>query len=126
MIIKNSKCLVGDNTGIKKIKCINISKQRAKIGSLGDLIVFSINKIKKKKSYVKKKIYSGLIINVRKKKKRLDGSYISFKQNSIITLTENRKPLGTRLLFPLSKEIVKGKLKNDFFKKIISSSKFII
>ena len=48
MIIKNSKCLVGDNTGIKKIKCINISKQRAKIGSLGDLIVFSINKIKKK------------------------------------------------------------------------------
>ena len=124
MIINNTKCLIGDNTGIKKGKCIRILKQSAKVGTYGDLLKFSIKKTKKKKSYVKKKMYSGLIINLKKNKKRMDGSYIKFNQNSIITLNDSLKPLGTRLLFPLSKEIINSK--KTFLKKIISSSKFII
>ena len=124
MIINNTKCLIGDNTGIKKGKCIRILKQSSKVGTYGDLIKFSIKKTKKKKAYVKKKMYNGLIITTKSKKKRVDGSYIKFNQNSIISLNDNLKPLGTRILFPISKEIVESKRKE--FKKVVSSSKFII
>ena len=124
MIINNTKCLVGDNTGIRKGKCIRVLKQSSKVGTYGDLLKFSIKKTKKKKAYIKKKMYNALIINLKKKKKRTDGSYIKFAQNSIISLNDTLKPLGTRMLFPLSKEIVKSK--KTFLKKIISSSKFII
>jgi large subunit ribosomal protein L14 len=125
MVFKNSKLIVGDNTGIHKVKCIRIVKKKAKSGTLGDLILVSIRKVGKKKNYIKKKIYFGLLINLRKKKKRLDGSYISFNQNSIITLSENYKVLGTRLFFPVSKEL-KSKKKKDVFKKVLANSKYII
>ena len=69
MIINNTKCLIGDNTGIKKGKCIRILKQSSKVGTYGDLIKFSIKKTKKKK-LTSKKMYNGLIITTKSKKKK--------------------------------------------------------
>ena len=54
MLIKNSILVTGDNTGIKKVKCID-TKKSSKFAKLGDLILFSIKKIKKKKKLHKKK-----------------------------------------------------------------------
>jgi large subunit ribosomal protein L14 len=125
MIFKNSKLYVGDNTGIKKVKCIRVLKKNSKIGNLGDIILFSIKKTSKKKTYIKKKMYLGLLINLKKKSKRLDGSYIKFNQNALISLSENFKVLGTRLFFPISKELKKKK-KNELYKKVLSNSKYII
>ena len=126
MIYKNSKLIVGDNTGIKKVKCIRVLKKNSNTGLLGDVILFSIKKVSKKKHYIKKKMYLGLLINLRKKKKRLDGSYIQFNQNAVVSLNENFKILGTRLFFPVSKELKKNKNKKDFLKKVLANSNYII
>lgn len=71
-------------------------------------------------------MYFGLIISVKKKKKRLDGTYITFKKNMVLTLTENFKFAGTRVLFPLSKEVRNTKKKIQMFKKILSLSQMTI
>ena len=71
-------------------------------------------------------MYFGLLINLRKKKRRLDGTYIKFNQNALVTLSENYKVLGTRLFFPVSKELKKRDKKKDFFKKVLTNSKYIV
>lgn len=120
----------GDNTGIRYAKCIRVlggfSKRYAK---LSNLVVVAIKKLdfKKhlKKKINKKKKYLALLINVKKKTKRVDGTFLSFKKNTALFLTNKQVFLGTRVYTPICKEIRLGKQKHTY-KKIISYSLFTV
>jgi large subunit ribosomal protein L14 len=120
-IYVGTKLKSADNTDIKKVKCIKIfPNSNKKFSFLGDVVRIVIVKRRFKKTIIKKKLYLGLIINIKKTTSRLNGTFLKFDQNRSLTLSEDLKFLGTRVYGPIAKEIRNSKKKKTLFKKIIS------
>ena len=66
-------------------------------------------------------MYLGLVVGVKKKVSRPDGSYVKFHENRVVLLSEQKKFMGTRVYGPVAKEIKGGKSKMKF-RKILSCS----
>lgn len=130
MLQKETVVKSADNTGVKSLKCIHIEKKKQKIASIGDLIYLVVKKFIKKKNLVKKKIYFGLVINIKQYVYRQDGFYIKSDLNQVLLLSkENKQFLGTRIYSPIYKElrfIVEGKKNIIRYEKIISIAKKLI
>jgi len=114
---------VADNSGGKLVRCLKILKKGAKTrcGSVGDVIVLSVQQIRSKNkitSKVKKgDVLHGIIIKTRTNIRRSSGISICFSSNSVVLLNKQMKPLATRVLGVVPKE-----LRNNKFSKIISLS----
>ncbi len=122
MIQQQTKLQVSDNSGAKIVKCIKVlGGYKKKYAFLGDFIIVSVkelrNKSKKTAKVKKGEIYKALILKTKTKSINKNGSSIFFKNNSVCLLDKNDKPLGTRILTPLSKQ-----LKNKKFTKFVSIS----
>jgi len=62
MIIKQSSLQITDNSGARFAKCIQIIN-KLKYGSIGDLVLVTLNNFKKGKRKIKKNtIYLGIIV----------------------------------------------------------------
>jgi large subunit ribosomal protein L14 len=123
-IYVGTKLKSADNTDIKKVKCIKIfPNSNKKFSFLGDIVRIVIVRRRFKKAVIKKKLYLGLIITIKKTTYRLNGVFLKFDQNRSLTLSEDLKFLGTRVYGPIAKEIRNSKKKKTLFKKIISYSK---
>ncbi len=106
MIYIGSLLYVCDNSGVKLVKCLKILGRKPRsFGKIGDIIVVNIQRIKINSKIKKKEIYRGLIVRIKKKIKRIDGSSISFGKNSIVLLNNKGIPLGNRIFGPVSKEL---------------------
>jgi large subunit ribosomal protein L14 len=111
----------GDNTDIKKVKCIKIfQNSNKKFSFLGDIVRVVIVKRHYQKTIIKKKLYLGLIINIKNITRRFNDIFITFDKNRTLTLSEDYKFLGTRVYGPICKEVRNSKKKKMLFKKIIS------
>ncbi len=128
MILSETILSAADNAGTQLVKCIKIlGGFRRRSATLGDKIIVIPRKIryshkinKKTRDDREKKFkYIGLILSTKKEKQRLDGVYIKFDQNTILTFDKKMKFLGTRVYGPLCKEIRKPG-KEITFKQIIS------
>jgi len=107
MIQSRSIIEVADNSGAKRIRCIQICGG-SKRGSarVGDIIVASIKELKPNTKKLKQgEICKAVIIGTRKETKRLDGTSITFGENLAVLINNNKKPLGTRILNPISEEL---------------------
>ena len=111
MISIQSQLKINDNTGIKLGQCIKIYKR--KTGKIGDTILISVKKLrlnqKKKVKITKGDLFKALIVQTRYHKTSTIGNFIKFDQNSIIILNNQNKPLGTRILGPITSEFRKQK-----------------
>lgn len=106
MIFIGGNLQVCDNSGVKSVKCLKIyGRQPQKFGKVGDLVLVVIKRIKKFSNIKKKDIYKGIIVRIKKKARRDDGSFISFSRNSIVLLNKRGAPIGTRIFGPVSKEL---------------------
>lgn len=97
---------ITDNSGAKKAQCIKIYKKRT--ASIGDLILVSIKKIKKKatsKSKISIKpgnLFKSVIVRTVYKKKDCLNQYLRFNENSGVLLNvQTNQPLSTRILGPV-------------------------
>jgi large subunit ribosomal protein L14 len=121
MIQTQTLLKVSDNSGGKQVRCIKVLKKGAnpKIGKIGDLIVVSVQTIRAKNrltSKVKKgDVLYAVIVKTKTKLKRMTGVSFSFTLNSVVLLTKQKKPLGTRVFGAVPKELREKK-----FSKIIS------
>jgi ribosomal protein L14 len=117
-----------DNTSIKKVKCIGvIGYSKKKYFSIGDIIVVVPFK---SKNVVKGTKFYSIISATRYKLIRKNGENVKFPYNGVIMVkkkvenldikTDNIIPLGSRILFPVAKEI-KKKYTNlsDIIKNVI-------
>lgn len=96
MIFKGSKIGVLDNTGIKKLKVLqvyNYAKAR-----VGDVLLTVIRKKKKAKEFVKKKIYYTFLVSRRTVMFRKKGFYYLrlLKNRGLVLGADNERILGTR------------------------------
>jgi len=125
MIRKESKIKNMDNSGIKFCKILNIvgNSYDKDYATVGDIVTFAICRTRNLKSYIKNKIYKGIILTQIKKVSRLDGSYINFNKNSIIAISENFKIYGSRLYGPATKEVFKKNHKRDLTRLYLMAKK---
>lgn len=106
MIYVGSMLHVCDNSGVKLVKCLKILGRKPRsAGKIGDIIIVNIQKIKLFSKIKKKEIYKAVIVRLKKKIKRIDGSYINFSKNSIVLLNNKGIPIGSRIFGPVSKEL---------------------
>ena len=104
MIQQETVLNVADNTGAKKVLCIQVmGGSYRKYGNIGDIITCTV-----------KDATPG---GVRSKKglRRADGSYIRFDENAAVVINNDKSPKGTRIFGPVARE-----LREKDFMKIIS------
>ncbi|MGX7576530.1 50S ribosomal protein L14 [Candidatus Vidania fulgoroideorum] len=110
-----------DNSGAKKVFCIRLLFNKKKYSNIGDIIKVSVKKSNFNGKIKKGSIYNALIVNSIYGIKRKDGTYVKFKDNSVIMLNNNFDIISSRILGIIPKEF-----KNTYFSKAISISKYVI
>ena len=116
MIQSNTMLKVADNTGAKKVFCIKVlGGSRRRYASIGDIIVVSIKETIPNSKVKKGEVARAVVVRVEKGKRRPDGSYLKFDENSAVLINNQNEPIGTRIFGPVGRELRAKK-----FMKIIS------
>ena len=107
---------VADNSGAKKVGCINImGGSSGQYGGLGDIITASVKEASPDGNVKKGQVVKAVIVRTVNARRRRDGSYIRFDQNAAVLINDNREPVGTRVFGPVARE-----LRDAQFMKIVS------
>ena len=106
-----------DNTGAKIIQCFKVlGGSRRRYARIGDVIVASVKIAEPRKIVKKHDVVRAVVVRQRKAYRRLDGTYISFGENSAVILEgKTKNPKGNRISGPIPRE-----LREKGFTKIIS------
>ena len=109
MIQIGSSLNIIDNSGAKTGFCIRvITGYKAKYAGIGDTILVSIKKVRKKRrdtaKMTKGKIFKALILRVKVGTKIANGNSYKFLENAAILMTKQNKLIGTRILGLITKD----------------------
>lgn len=118
MIQKETILEVADNSGAKRVQCINVfGGTGRKFASVGDRIKVTVKDAMPpgKGKAEKGKTYLAVVVRVKKDIQRKDGSVIRFSSNAAVLIDENGEPIGTRIFGPVPRELREKK-----YMKIIS------
>jgi large subunit ribosomal protein L14 len=111
-----SKLKAADNSGAKKIMCINVlGGTKRRYAGVGDIIVASVKEATPGAAVKKGDVVRAVIVRTAKTFGRPDGTYIRFDENAAVVLDERGNPKGTRIFGPVARE-----LRDKNFMKIIS------
>lgn len=107
---------VADNSGAKRLQCIQvIGSTRKSSASIGDVISVSV-KVAIPGGLVKKgQVAKAVIVRTTKETRREDGSFIRFDENAAVIINDAKEPIGTRIFGPVARE-----LRDKKFMKIVS------
>jgi len=116
MIQAQTKLEVADNSGAREIMCVKVlGGTKARYAGLGDVFVASVRDAIPGAQVKKKEVVKAVVVRVKKKVRRKDGSYIRFDKNSAVIINDQMNPRGTRIFGPVARE-----LREKNFLKIIS------
>ena len=117
MIQRETRLAVADNTGARKLLCIQVlGGSRRRYGSVGDVIVAAVKQATPNSSVKKGDVVHAVIVRTAKQYGRTDGSHIKFDDNAAVIIdTGSRNPRGTRIFGPVARE-----LRDKGFMKIVS------
>ncbi|MCB5735853.1 50S ribosomal protein L14 [Megasphaera massiliensis] len=107
MIQQETMLNVADNTGAKKILCIQVmGGSYRKYGNIGDIITASVKDASPGGVVKKGDVVKAVIVRSKKGLRRADGSYIRFDENAAVVINNNDKsPKGTRIFGPVAREL---------------------
>jgi large subunit ribosomal protein L14 len=111
-----SKLKAADNSGAKKIMCINVlGGSRRRYARVGDIIVASVKEAIPGAPVKKGDVVRAVVVRTARTYGRPDGTYIRFDENAAVVLDERGNPKGSRIFGPVARE-----LRDKNFMKIIS------
>ena len=97
---------VADNSGAKKILCIQVKGGSfRKVGTVGDVIVGAVREAAPNGNIKKGDVVKAVIVRTRKEIRRKDGSYVRFDDNAAVIIDGNGDPKGTRIFGPVAREL---------------------
>lgn len=106
MIQLNTVLNVADNTGAKRVKCIQVlGGSYRRYGSLGDIIVCAVKEAIPNSPVPQGSIVKCVIVRVKKERRRPDGTYVRFDDNAAVLIDGNGDPKGTRIFGPVAREL---------------------
>jgi len=116
MIQQQTILNVADNTGAKRIMCIQVmGGSYRKFGNICDVIVASVKDASPGGVVKKGDVVKAVIVRSKKGIRRQDGSYIRFDENAAVVIKDDKTPRGTRIFGPVARE-----LREKDFMKIVS------
>ena len=113
---------IADNSGARKVMCINVlggSKRR--YARVGDIIKVAIKEAIPTGRVKKGQVAEAVVVRTKKDIKREDGSSIRFEDNAAVLVNTQKQPIGTRIFGPVSRE-----LRSKDFMRIISLAPEVI
>ncbi|MDO5563026.1 MAG: 50S ribosomal protein L14 [Synergistaceae bacterium] len=97
---------VADNSGAKKILCIQVKGGSfRKVGTVGDVIVAAVREAAPNGNIKKGDVVKAVIVRTKKEIRRKDGSYVRFDDNAAVVIDANGDPKGTRIFGPVAREL---------------------
>ncbi len=116
MIKMRTMLQVADNSGAKRLQCIQVvGSTRKSSATIGDIISVSV-KVAIPGGLVKKgQVAKAVIVRTTKETRRNDGTFIRFDENAAVIINDNKEPIGTRIFGPVARE-----LRDKKFMKIVS------
>ena len=123
MIQSYTELDVADNTGAKRVECIQVlkgssgrhGKPRLMTGGVGDIAVCSVKAALPSGDIKKGDKVRAVIVRTKYPTRRPDGTYVRFDSNAVVILTEDNNPRGSRVFGAVARE-----LREKNFTKIIS------
>ena len=100
MIQVGTNLFVADNSGARNVQCIKVlHKPKQQMGYTGATLVVSVQSlVRKQKSKVKKgHMYKAIVCETKRMKPRADGSLLRCSRNTVILLSLQNNPIGSRI-----------------------------
>lgn len=104
MIQTQTRLQVADNSGAQELMCIRVITGGTYAG-LGDVIIGVVKKAQPNAGVKKSEIVKAVVVRVRFKKHRRDGSTICFDENAAVIINKDGNPRGTRVFGPVAREL---------------------
>lgn len=97
MIRKSTSCVVLDNSGADRVRCIQV--YRSKVGKLGSTLLVSVKKLRfSERKVQRKEVYKALVVLQRYGVRRYNGIGWTSDLNSVVLLRRSDKSLiGSRV-----------------------------
>lgn len=122
MIPNFTNCVAADNSGVRRLRVINILGGTAKrYARVGDIVVCAVKDATPEWDRKKNPLVRAVIVRTRKALRRRDGTYIRFDDNAAVVIKEDLNPAGTRVFGPVARELRAKK-----FDKIISLAQEVL
>ncbi len=122
MIQVQTKLVVADNSGAKKVECIGVlGGTKRRYARIGDIIVVSVKDAIPNSAIKKGSVVKAVIVRTTKEYGRKDGTYIRFSDNAAVIINESGEPIGTRIFGPVARELREKK-----FMRIVSLAPEVI
>ncbi len=117
MIQMGTMLSVADNSGARRLFAIRQMGGSAapRYAGLGDIVVCSVKEAVPDSNIKKGTVVKAVVVRVRARTRRRDGSYIRFDENAAVLLSGDHDPIGTRVFGPVARE-----LREKRFMKIVS------
>nr|YP_009546452.1 ribosomal protein L14 [Gelidium gabrielsonii]AYO27800.1 ribosomal protein L14 [Gelidium gabrielsonii] len=122
MIQTQSYLNIADNSGARKIMCIQVlGSSNPKYAGLGDIIIAVVKDASPNMPIKKSDIVRAVIVRTKKTSRREDGMSVRFDDNAAIIINQENNPRGTRVFGPIARE-----LRDKYFSKIISLASEVV
>ena len=106
MIQKFSRLKVADNSGARKVMCIQVlGGSRKRYARVGDVIVVTVKEAIPSSPVKKGEVVRAVVVRTAQPYRRPDGSYIRFDDNAAVILSDDLTPRGTRIFGPVAREL---------------------
>ena len=116
MIQPQTMLNVADNSGAKKVMCINVlGGSKRKYATIGDVIIVAVKSAIPNSKIKKGSVQKAVVVRTHKEIRRKDGSYIRFEDNAAVIIDDKYEPIATRIFGPVARE-----LREKHYTKIIS------
>jgi len=116
MIHPQSYLNVADNTGARKLMCIQLlGGNSGKYASIGDIIIAVVKDAIPNMPLKKSDVVRAVIVRTVKGIRRENGMSIRFDDNAAVIINKEGNPRGTRIFGPIARE-----LRDRNFTKIVS------
>jgi large subunit ribosomal protein L14 len=107
---------VADNTGVRRIRCIQVmGGTRRRYARIGDIITASVKEAMPNSAVKKGDVVKAVVVRTKHDTRRPDGTVIRFDSNAAVLITPTKEPRGTRIFGPVPRE-----LREKGFMRIIS------
>ena len=106
MIQIYSTLTVADNSGARRIRCIQVvGGTGRRYARLGDVITASVREALPNSPVKKGEVVKAVIVRTKKDTLRPDGTVIRFDSNAAVLINPQKEPRGTRIFGPVPREL---------------------
>ncbi len=106
MIQLLSNLQVADNSGARRIQCIQVmGGSGRRYARIGDIITASVKEAIPNSPVKKGEVVKAVVVRIRTDTQRPDGTTIRFDSNAAVLINAQKEPRGTRIFGPVPREL---------------------